>query len=93
MLRADNGYLEARDPNSGKVVYEAATLRCVHCGGHWVPQPGSGRVRGFCARCNGPFCGPGCQKCVPAEQQLENMEAGIDARTERKLILPSGWGG
>lgn len=32
------------------------------------------KVRGFCLRCNGPICGPGCAECVPTEQLLENYE-------------------
>ena len=52
------------------------TLQCVHCGCHWVASPGSGRVRGYCMNCNGPVCGPGCSKCVPMEQMLENIEQG-----------------
>lgn len=50
------------------------TIRCVHCGTHWVHQPGSGKVRGFCQKCNGFFCGPNCIECVPLEARLEIME-------------------
>ena len=32
-------------------------------------------VLGYCARCNGVHC-PSCAECVPAERQLENIEAG-----------------
>lgn len=53
------------------------TVQCVHCGGHWIWQPGSGRRRGFCMRCNGFTCGAErCNACVPLEQWLENVEAG-----------------
>lgn len=72
----ESGYLVVMDPGSDKPILETATVQCVHCGGHWVPQPGSGRVRGFCGRCNGPICGPCCQSCVPTEQLLENLERG-----------------
>lgn len=52
------------------------TLQCVHCGGHWIRQPGSGRVRGFCTRCQGVVCGErNCWECVPEELMLLNMEA------------------
>ena len=74
----ESGYLLVMDPGSDKPILEAATLQCVHCGGHWVPRPGSRRVRGFCTNCHGPICGPGCQQCVPAEQLLENLERGQD---------------
>jgi hypothetical protein len=30
---------------------------------------------GFCTRCNGITCGKKCQKCIPEELLLENMEA------------------
>lgn len=75
----ESGYLVVMDPGSDKPILETATVQCVHCGGHWVPQPGSGRVRGFCTNCNGPICGPSCQQCVPAEQLLENLERGVCA--------------
>ena len=61
---------------SDKIV-EQKTIQCRHCGRHWVPSPGSGKVRGYCARCNGPVCGPRCGgKCVPVEAWLDNVEAG-----------------
>lgn len=68
----DSGLAVARD-----------TVRCCHCGAQWVWQKGSGRKRGFCLRCKGITCGClECDKCVPLEQQLENVEAGrsIDYR-------------
>ncbi len=53
------------------------TIQCVHCGGHWIPVNGSGKVRGFCTKCNGPFCGPACAECIPAEQFIELLEEGL----------------
>ncbi len=73
-LLKPNGYMVTTDPVGG--ISEADTLQCVHCGCHWRVEPGSGKVRGYCTRCNGPICGPKCQQCVPAEQQLENIEQG-----------------
>ena len=55
-------------------VQVADTLQCVHCGRHWIPQKGSGRVRGYCLHCQGPVCGPGCVTCVPLEQRFEQAE-------------------
>lgn len=52
------------------------TKKCVHCGRHFHARPGSGKIRGYCARCNGVFCSPTCTACVPEEQQLDNREAG-----------------
>ncbi len=62
-------------PPVGPII-EVDTLQCVHCGAHWQPKPGSGNVRGFCMKCNGPICGAACAECMPAEQRLENIEAG-----------------
>lgn len=75
-MSREAGYVAIVDPGSDKPILEARTLQCVHCGGHWVPRPGSGIERGFCTRCNGPVCGRGCAECVPAEQMLENIEQG-----------------
>lgn len=75
-LKREAGFVQITDPGSDKPLLEAGTLQCVHCGGHWFPQPGSGKVRGFCMNCNGPVCGPACQVCVHAEQLLENIEKG-----------------
>lgn len=68
------GYIIISDPGADKPLQEASTVQCVHCGGHFIPKPGSGIVRGFCCNCGGPICGPGCQACVPTEQLLENYE-------------------
>lgn len=53
------------------------TIRCQHCGAHWVPERGSGRVRGYCMRCQGVTCGAEpCERgCVPYEQMIERIEA------------------
>ena len=60
----------------GKPTLSAGTMACVHCGAHWIVEPGSGRVRGFCMECNGPTCGPNCVECIPQELLLENIEKG-----------------
>ncbi len=67
-------------PEFGRVK-EYDTLQCVHCGGHWVVVPGSGRKRGFCLKCCGPVCGPRCLECRPAEAQLEAVERAASSRT------------
>ncbi len=52
------------------------TLKCVHCQRHWVVEPGSGRVRGWCRKCSGPHCGTQkCYECVPWEKAMEAKEA------------------
>lgn len=82
------GHIFVADPGGHELVAQD-TLQCCHCGGHFPVQPGSGKIRGFCTSCMGPICGPGCAKCVPAEQQLENIEAGrpLDHRPVR-IIVP-----
>ncbi len=72
-----SGYVVVTCP--GGDVIEHDTLQCVHCGAHWIASPGSGKIRGFCMKCNGPICGPGCVECVPHEQKLENIEKGNPA--------------
>lgn len=76
LSKTEHGLIVVADPGSDKPILETKTLQCCHCGGHWYPQPGSGRIRGWCQRCNGPVCGPGCADCIPTEQLLENMEKG-----------------
>jgi len=87
---------------SGKELAAFKTLRCQHCGMHWIVMPGSGRRRGWCMSCNGPTCGKAeCDACVPTEQQLENIEAGRDllfrpirvgihAAYPSEILLPDG---
>lgn len=77
-LRREAGLMIYSDPGADKPILEIMTVQCVHCGGHFSPKPGSGIVRGFCQNCNGYVCGPGCAKCVPVEQLLENYEKGRD---------------
>lgn len=74
--KTDFGRIIISDPGSDKPILEIGTLQCCHCGCHWFPQPGSGRVRGWCMRCNGPICGPNCARCVPLAQYLDNIEQG-----------------
>ncbi len=76
LRRTEHGLITVADPGSDKPLLEVPTVSCVHCGGHWVPKPGSGRVRGWCMNCAGPVCGPGCAACVPTEVLLENLEKG-----------------
>lgn len=86
----ESGVIILSDPDSGRQLQEIPTIQCVHCSRHWVSQPGSGRIRGWCTRCNGPVCGPGCAECVPKERQLENMEAGLPANVPGPLQVPVG---
>ena len=53
------------------------TLRCPHCGGHFVPEPGSGRRRGWCFKCQALLCATAeCNDtCDPIEAKLDRWEA------------------
>lgn len=86
------GHITLIDPGADKPLLELGTLQCCHCGGQWFPQPGSGRIRGFCQNCNGPVCGPGCAACVPTEQYLENLEKGRDPLF-RPILVGVNWDG
>lgn len=72
---------------------EMDTVQCAHCGRHWVVQPGSGRRRGICGRCGGITCGSqACDKCVPLEQLLTNIEQGKPL-DHQPILVASGWEG
>lgn len=89
--KTDNGVATLIDPGSDKPLLVRRTVMCCHCGGQYAPQPGSGRVRGWCMNCNGPVCGPGCAECVPLEVLLQNYEKGrpLDFRP---IIVPTSFG-
>lgn len=91
LSRTDHGLITISDPGSDSPISEVMTLQCKHCGGHFYPRPGSGRVRGWCMNCNGPVCGPSCAECVPVEQYLENMEKGRPDNF-RPTVVPVSWG-
>ena len=65
---------------------ERDTVMCAHCQKHWIPEPGSGRERGWCLRCNGPTCGQQVcnEHCIPWEKRIEVMEG--KHRQDRNLI-------
>lgn len=71
------GTLISTPIDSDKVV-QRDCVQCVHCSRVWLWEPGSGRRRGYCLRCNGITCGrPLCDNaCMPILQMIENMEAG-----------------
>lgn len=80
-----HGWLYTVGPSGEQSEHE--THQCVHCGGHFVMVRGSGKLRGYCSRCDGLVCGPGCADCVPVEVLLENIEKGRPPG-ERKLVVP-----
>lgn len=83
--RNAKGYATWSSPDSRLV--EKDTLQCVHCGGHWFVEPGSGIKRGWCTRCGGPHCGSQpCWTCVPLEQFVEQVERAV-ARQQLFQVL------
>jgi hypothetical protein len=86
----EHGLVTIADPGSDIPYLEQATTQCKHCGGHFPLRPGSKTIRGFCQRCNGFVCGPGCGECVPTEQLLENIEKGREL-TFRPIMAPVIW--
>jgi hypothetical protein len=80
--RGARGYVIVSSPD-GPCDIQKETRQCVHCGNHWIYEPGSGRVRGWCMKCNGVTCGSKqCDPCVPFEARIEIME-GAKERTSR----------
>lgn len=83
-----------KNPGGGIMIdgqHVADTLQCCHCGRHWVPIKGSGRVRGWCTRCHHVTCGNSeCMECVPYEQKIAQMEkkASSVIITEPLIIRP-----
>ena len=64
-------------PLDGGPVTMVDSVQCVHCQRHWAYVPKSGTKWGWCLACCGIHCATEkCAKCVPSEQQLENIEAG-----------------
>lgn len=67
--------------------------QCCHCGAHHPEQSNTGKLRGWCTNCNARFCGPLCETCVPLEQLLANLEAGLPfhlARRQRPIRVSAG---
>ena len=66
-------------PHDGGPAVVRDIVRCVHCDYRWVWQPGSGRRRGFCTKCNGLVCGHAhCAQvgCHYWRNWIDNVSAG-----------------
>ena len=80
-------------PVEGGPTEERDLVQCVHCQYSWVWEPGSGKLRGYCTRCNGPVCGHrACRErgCVHHEQLLHAIE---EQRTVASLPITARAGG
>lgn len=67
---------------------------CIHCGYVWTWQPGSGRQRGWCMKCNGLLCGRRVCRARPCQHWLhgiDNLEAGQPEETPKKIIVPTSF--
>lgn len=72
------------DPYAPK--QECDLKQCVHCGGHWVFEKGSGKLRGFCQRCMGPTCGPNCVAARPGECKPQDKYLDELAKDARRIL-------
>ena len=63
-------------PHDGGPVIQEDVVCCIHCGYMWTPQPGSGKIRGFCMTCNGFLCGrKHCRERVPCRHWRHGIDA------------------
>lgn len=94
MPRSPSAVLQVFDPDAaGELQHEFHA--CCHCGRyHPVRGAVDALIRGqvvlvYCSRCNSLRC-PECEACVPMEQQLDNMEAGLPVLTPRRpqILMP-----
>jgi hypothetical protein len=76
-LRREAGLITTYDRESDRPISEVMTVQCVHCGAHI--RTDAMQCAGFCQSCNGFHCGDSCERCVPTEQMLRNIEAGRPA--------------
>lgn len=66
----------------------AELLRCCHCEQLWKVEPGSGRKRGWCYRCQDVTCGAGtCVDCRPFKKKLEAMRRRAELHTAAQRSL------
>ena len=72
--------IHVRKPSGAIMIngeHVADTMSCKHCGYTWIPIKGSGKVRGWCNKCDGPTCGSSrCMDCLPQEKRLDLYEKG-----------------
>lgn len=70
-----HGFLTITDVD-GKLLFESEVKQCVHCQYTWRHVPGSGRLFGFCMKCNAWTCGKvKCDTCYHKEKYIEDLEA------------------
>ncbi len=81
-------------PHDGGPTVTQDLVNCVHCGYIWTWQAGSGRIRGFCMKCNGLLCGRRhCREQVPCRHWMfgiEALEKGL-AETAPRIVASVPW--
>ena len=84
--RLAKGTITYTDRFEGTKLFEGDLRQCVHCQMIWTYKPGSGKLRGFCGKCNGHLCGKKycMENCYPAEQWLDDVED-LVFRRKRKI--------
>ena len=60
---------------------ERDTQSCVHCGRHWIVQPGSGKRRGWCPWHKAPHCGS--EDCMYCQRKEPGMQFESRASSEK----------
>lgn len=72
------------------ITIRGETLQCPHCGCHWKIEPGSGKLRGWCAKCGQATCGKlaCCVECNPQERQNDIADSG---RNPTAVSVPVLW--
>jgi hypothetical protein len=64
----------------------ARTMQCIHCGFHWIWQPGSGKSRPWCIHCQGFSCGkPECVRPMPHKSFKQKLEEHHSDPAKNKL--------
>lgn len=89
-----SGYVITEYPD-GRPAKIDETIQCRHCQRHRIYKRRTlARDWAWCVKCSGPVCNrPECaDRCVPAEQEMENLEQG---RPEgwRRIITSGGYDG
>lgn len=78
-------------PHDGGPTVTTDLVCCKHCGYMWQYAPGSGRVRGFCTKCNGFVCGRRfCRENVPCrcwQYGINALERGLLFQTAAPITV------
>lgn len=81
ILEPGEEFQSVRNPSGHILIDDTVvcdTRQCMHCGSHHICVKGSGKLRGYCLKCNGWLCGkPSCLKeCIHIDKKIEMYEKG-----------------